>query len=242
MRGVCAINQLDTNKRRFYGRRQGRPLTPGRQRAVDSFLPDIAIDDASLTEDGGLPPSALFPSSYKKIIFEIGFGNGERLAEHMLQQPENAYLGAEPFINGMSAFLKTLSTRSSLPPKNLRVIMDDAMRLAHSLTDACVDDLYILNPDPWHKARHHKRRMVNPAHLDTFARILKPGGRMILSTDVPALAEWMAAHTVMHPAFEWTARDKSDWETPPAGWIHTRYETKGAKGAKKMVYMLFSRT
>jgi tRNA (guanine-N7-)-methyltransferase len=119
--------------------------------------------------------------------------------------------------------------------------MDDAMLLVHALEDACLDEIYILNPDPWPKKRHHKRRIVSQANLDEFARILKPGGTLIMTTDVPDLAEWMVTQATLHPSFHWTAQSARDWKTPPADWIPTRYETKGAKGAESMVYLIFER-
>lgn len=212
-------------------------MSSARQEVVDTLLPHLQIRDDALKEDGSLDPASLFPTPYSKLIFEIGFGYGERLAEMMRRHPENAYIGAEPFLNGMAAFLSELDEA----PSNLRVSMDDALRVARSLKDSCVDELYILNPDPWHKTRHHKRRIVSIEKLDVYARILKPGGTLYLSSDVPDMIDWMAAHTVMHPAFEWTALRKSDWENPPRDWIHTRYETKGAKGAKKMCYLIYKR-
>ncbi len=191
-----------------------------------------------MAEDAALNPQELFTAPYSKLVLEIGFGQGERLAEMMEQQPDNAYIGCEPFQNGMSNFLLLVEDKK---PENLRLWMDDAMQLVRSLSAASIDALYILNPDPWHKSKHFKRRMVNPVNLDEFARVIKPGGTLYLSTDVPDLADWMAAHTVNHPAFHWTARSKADWENPPKGWISTKYETKGAKGAKKMCYFVFER-
>ena len=80
-----------------------------------------------------------------------------------------------------------------------------------------------------------------PETLDIYARILKPGGQLIMSTDVPYLAEWMLTHSFNHPAFTWTAKSASDWRIPPEDWVHTAYETKRAKGADKMVYLFFER-
>jgi tRNA (guanine-N7-)-methyltransferase len=125
---------------------------------------------------------------------------------------------------------------------NVRILMDDAMMLANSLSDNSLDGLYILNPDPWHKKRHHKRRIVNRNNLEVFSRILKPGGQLICSTDVPYLAEWMITETMIHGGFEWQAKSRTDWSTPPDDWTHTAYESKRAKGADKMVYLFFTRS
>ena len=170
---------------------------------------------------------------------EIGFGNGERLAQHILREPETGFIGAEPFINGMSAFLREIKEKNSM--ENIRVTMDDALPLVKSLTPNSIDEIYVLNPDPWHKKRHHKRRIINQDNLSEFARILKSGGKLTLSTDVPDLIEWMVIEASNHPDFNWTATCADDWRTPPKGWIPTRYETKGAKGADKMNYLFFAK-
>lgn len=221
---------------RFYGRRLGRKLNTLRQNVINTVLPPIEIKDDILFSDGRLKPSDLFEQSAEKTIFEIGFGNGERLAEMMRRHPENNYVAAEAFINGVSAFLIEDGIKEA---KNLRVRPDDAIPLVKSLADNSIDALYILNPDPWHKTRHHKRRIVNADNLDEFTRILKPNASLILSTDVPDLSEWMISHAVRHKNLLWEANAKSDWQIPPENWIKTRYETKGAKGAASMQYMIF---
>ena len=229
---------MDTDKWRFYGRRSGRKLNKTRQALLDDLYPKLQIDETSLDEAGTLDPSSLFDNP-AKITLEIGFGNGEHLAEMMHRAPDESFIGAEPFINGMTAFLKEMDERDL--DHNVRLLNDDAIPLVKSLTSASIDEIYILNPDPWHKTRHHQRRIVNPKNLNLFARILKPGARLIMSTDVPDLIEWMITHSTRHDDFKWLANKADDWRVPPQDWIPTRYETKGAKGADKMHYLFFER-
>ncbi len=223
--------------RRVWGRRKNRPLNPQRQSAMDDLYPKLSVMNSNLQQDASLQPNNLF-NNHAPSWMEIGFGNGEHIIGLLEQNPEINLLGAEPFLNGMAAFLKDLP--EALEPR-VRVIMDDAMLLATSLADQSLERLYILNPDPWHKARHHKRRIVNASNLDVFARILKPGGQLIMTSDVPDLAEWMFTHAFKHPAFEWNAKNHQDWTQAPKDWLPTRYEVKGAKGAKKMSYLFFIR-
>ena len=124
---------------------------------------------------------------------------------------------------------------------NIRVWQDDAVMLVDGLVDACLDGIYILNPDPWPKKRHHRRRIINAENLTRFARILKPGGQLILSTDVDDLANWMTVQTANHPAFAYQAERADDWRKPPAGWIATKYERKGAAAGRRQTYLSFSR-
>src|SRR5262249_258924 len=145
------------------------------------------IPETLLTENKDLDPSSLFLQKAPQTWLEIGFGSGENLAALMRQNSRFNYLGAEPFINGMAAFLKDIQNEKN---DNIRVLMNDALLLCHSLVDQCLDCIYVLNPDPWPKTRHHKRRIIKRENLDCFARILKPGGTLVMSTDVPDLAEW----------------------------------------------------
>jgi len=221
---------------RFYGRRAGRKLNAQRQNALEDYYPQLEIKDYNA--DATLNPASLFSQPFDKFTLEIGFGNGERLAEHLIREPNTGFIGAEPFSNGMSAFVDEIKDQH---PNNIRVLMEDAIPLVRSLTDHSIDSIYVLNPDPWHKARHHKRRIINQSNLDHFSRILKPNGTLIMTTDVEPLAEWMVTEAILHADFEWTATCADDWRKTPKNWIKTRYETKGAKGAGKMNYLIFKK-
>ncbi len=225
-------------ERRVFGRRQGRPLKASRQNVLESALPQLALPKDDLRGGGDIDPGIWFEVPEKPLVIEIGFGNGEHLAAMMREYPENNYIGAEPFINGMAAFLKEISSEAK---GNVRVHMDDALQVIKSIRPTTVDAIYILNPDPWPKTRHHKRRIVNPDNLNAFARVIRPGGKLVMSTDVDDLAEWMLTHTFRHPAFEWSAEKLSDWTRPPPGWIETRYEQKGRAQGRRQSYLIFER-
>lgn len=224
---------------RFYGRRSGRALTKARKTLLDDLLPRLSVTEKQISKKNDLDPTSLFDFAPQKIILEIGFGNGEHLAEMMRRHPENGYIGAEPFINGMSSFLKDI--QDSKTTQNIRVLMDNVIPLVQSIASESIDEIYVLNPDPWHKKRHHQRRIINQKNLDLFSKILKPEGRLIMSTDVRDLIEWMVTQTSLHPDFKWLVQKADDWREPPSDWIPTRYESKGAKGADKMNYLFFKR-
>ena len=224
-------------KRSLFGRRQGRAVKGERAGALATVLPQIETPKDKLKEDHKTQPSSIFNKQYSKYCLEIGFGHGERLIIDAHRSPETAFIGAEPFINGMADFLKHIQDDI---PDNIRVLMDDGMIIADSLYPSSLDKIYILNPDPWHKKRHHKRRLINQMTLDVFAKILKPGGKLVMTSDVENLAEWMCTHACIHPNFQWLAKSKSDWNNAPENWIPTRYEQKGAKGAKKICLLYTS--
>lgn len=223
---------------RIYGRRQGRPLSDRRKAAL-TRLPAIAIDRASLREDASINPRDWFKTPVEKIWFEIGFGQGEHLLARMQQSPDDGFIGAEPFITGVAALIAELPDP---PPQRLRLHDDDAMMIARSLTPASLDGIYILNPDPWPKDRHHKRRIISPENLDDFARVLKPGAQLIMSTDVEELANWMRDHTMAHAAFTPTPETLNDPHTPPTNWpLTTRYMAWGQSEGRRPHFLIFNR-
>lgn len=197
----------------------------------------LSISADLLTEKGDFDPAMLFGAK-APVTLEIGFGNGEHVKALMESAPDEHFLACEPFEAGMAAFFKSIH---HTPLRNVRVLMDDAMKLARSLSSESLKAIYVLNPDPWPKKRHHKRRIISAENLDVFARILKPGGSLIMTSDVDDLAEWMVTQASRHPAFHWTATHHKDWQTPPPGWMPTRYETKGIKAGRKQTYLMFKR-
>lgn len=222
--------------RGFFGRRTGKRLNKSRTEALEMLLPELGVDPAMF--EGGFKLSDIFPTPRETNILEIGFGTGEHLLGLMQRHEDANFIGIEPFVNGMATFLRDLAETDM---RHVRVFMDDAMMLVDTLEDECLDKIYILNPDPWHKARHHKRRIIREDTLDQYGRILKPGGQLISSTDVPYLAEWIVEKTTEHPRFDWAAAAEKNWKIRPDWWIDNKYATKGAKGASEMHYMVFDK-
>lgn len=240
-KGLILAKTLNLPLHRFvHGRKQGRPLKRTRSDVLESLLPRLEVFKPALREDGALPPKDIFDGVQPGVLhLEIGFGNGEHLVDVLAANPGHFIIGAEPYINGVSAFLTMV--KDDPPLQNCRILMDDALKIVNSLTPASVDFLYILNPDPWPKTRHHKRRVVNAENLKAFARVLKDGATMIQTTDVADLADWMVTQTTANPDFEWQAERASDWLTPPPGWLPTRYEEKGRDAGRTQTYLVYKR-
>lgn len=126
---------------------------------------------------------------------------------------------------------------------NLRLYMNDALHIVQALAPASIDGVYVLNPDPWPKKKHHKRRIISDDNLAAFARVLRPGGTLTLSTDVQDYAEWMMEHVGRADAL-FTPSDATtrDPHTPPADWpLVTRYMDKGVKAGRKPYYLVYGR-
>ena len=94
------------------------------------------------------------------------------------------------------------------------------------MPEASFDQIYLLFPDPWPKRRHAKRRFVQPETASEFARLLKPGGRLRMATDVGVYADHALPILLETPGLIWTARSASDWRENPADHIVTRYQSK----------------
>lgn len=233
-------DKIPKEKNRLYGRKQTRPLSDIKQAVTDSLLARLQPDIEETKAKKQISITELFGKDVAPVWFEIGFGSGEHLVGLMKQQPDTYMIGAEPFINGMANFLHAFDNEK-LPDDKVRVWMNDAILLAERLPTQSLERIYVLNPDPWPKKRHYKRRIINQENLTTFARLLKPGGLLIMSTDVAYLAEWMVTQASLHPEFTWTAKEADDWRVMPADWIPTRYEGKGKAKGRQQVYLYFVR-
>lgn len=220
-----------------YGRRKSRSLSPQKAELMETLLPRIAVrlgDDPQHPEN---QPDAL-AKAHDKIWIEIGFGGGEHLAEQAAQNPDALLIGCEPYIDGVAKLVQEADAREL---HNIRVLAEDARLLLDALPEASVERLFILFPDPWPKARHQKRRIVSQDTLNSVARVLKAGGELRLATDHVDYSEWMLEHILANPHYEWQAERHTDWKTPPADWVPTRYEQKTRAEGREPVYYLLKR-
>jgi tRNA (guanine-N7-)-methyltransferase len=219
-----------------YGRRRGRKLKPAQKTLAESALPRFAI--AAPAPGAGLDVPALFGFAPRALWFEIGFGGGEHLAHQAANNPDVALIGAEPFINGVVSAVRHLEERGLA---NVRLYQGDARDILPALPDRALEKLFVLHPDPWPKARHHKRRLLQKPFLDEAARLLLPGGELRLATDDEPYLMWMLERVPDHPAFEWTARTADDWRLYPPDAIETRYAAKARREGRKATILRFRR-
>ncbi|WP_256646281.1 tRNA (guanosine(46)-N7)-methyltransferase TrmB [Thermomonas paludicola] len=170
-------------KVRSFVLRQGR-FTDAQQRAFDEVWPRFGLDYRGLPRDF----DASFGRQARRIL-EIGFGNGEALRFSAQLDPARDHIGIEVHAPGVGRLLNALAHDEA---RNVRLYHHDAVEvLAHEIADAALDEIRIYFPDPWHKKRHHKRRLVNPDFAALLARKLAHGGRLHLATDWQDYAEQM---------------------------------------------------
>jgi tRNA (guanine-N7-)-methyltransferase len=221
---------------RFHGRRRGRRMRPGRERLLDEALPRVAVPLAAGATD--LNPADWFDAPPREVWLEIGFGAGEHLAALAGAHPDVGILGAEPYLNGVARLLADIEMHAL---RNVRIHADDVRPLLDALAPGTLARIFILFPDPWPKARHHKRRLVNDETLDALARLIPGGGELRLATDDQDYLVWMLRHLEAHPPFEWTAVRADDWRRRPADWPDTRYEAKNRSGGPGPTFLSYRR-
>jgi tRNA (guanine-N7-)-methyltransferase len=222
-----------TTLNRLYGRSHGRPLRHSQQELVDTLLPRIAVP-----VEGPVTAERLFGHDCP-LHFEIGFGGGEHIAGRADILPDHGFIGCEPFVNGVATALVQVRDRHLA---NVRLHMGDALGVLERVPDGALSFLYLLHPDPWPKARHAKRRMMNDGPLELIAAKLRPGGEFRFSTDHPVYLRhalmMMRRHT---GSFEWLAEGPASWQQRPGGWGETRYEAKARKQGHEVWYFRFRR-
>jgi tRNA (guanine-N7-)-methyltransferase len=216
---------------RLYGRKRGRPLRPGQQVLFEELLPSLTIE---LPQLGELNPALLFPESKQSVWLEIGFGAGEHLAAQAEAYPDIGFIGCEVFENGVAKLLREIEGRRLA---NIRLFTDDAHRLIAALPPASISRVFILFPDPWPKARHHKRRIVSTETLDELARIMTEGAELRLATDDREYFVWMLERVTSHPGFVWLARKPADWRQRTPDWLPTRYEEKARAAGRSPLFL-----
>lgn len=172
-------------------RREGR-TTVAQARALQERLPLCAWPQ------GCHAPASVFGRE-SRCVLEIGFGAGENLLAQCQAQPDTDFIGLEVHRPGVGQLLHRAFEAGV---ENLRVSSADALIFLRERVPAgSLDQIQIWFPDPWHKKRHHKRRIIQAAHLDLMAEALKPQGLLLVATDWEEYAQWMDAELSAHPRF-----------------------------------------
>ena len=168
---------------RSFVRREGR-MTDGQKTALERLWPRYGLDAPAAPFDLAQVFGRKAP-----VVFEIGFGNGDHLLARAQSEPQHDFIGVEVHRPGVGRLLHHAG-KAALG--NLRTASHDAVEVLEGwIADGALQEVVIYFPDPWHKKRHHKRRIVQPAMIELLARKLAPGGRLLLATDWAHYAEHM---------------------------------------------------
>ena len=206
---------------RSYVLRQGR-ITAGQERAFAEHWPRYGLEvDGALRLDA----PALFGDN-RDLILEIGFGNGDSLVQMAAAAPEAGYIGIEVHRPGVGHALLAAAAANL---DNLRLIRHDAVAILRDhVADGTLARVQIYFPDPWPKARHHKRRIVQQPFTDLIWRKLRVGGEIHCATDWAAYAEWM--RDVFAGDAKWHNLGNADGYAPRPEWRpQTKFERRGER-------------
>lgn len=191
--------------------RAGR-MTVGQQRAIDELWPSCGLTVAK----GKFSP----PDEHTPVILDIGFGMGHALAEMAAQHPEQHYLGVEVYPPGVGSLLAEVKQQDL---KNIQVYCADVMLVFENcLPDRCLSGTQIFFPDPWHKKRHHKRRLIQTEFLTTLTQKTKQHGFCHIATDWQPYAEVVKEILDAHP--DWQIQTEANFARP-----ETKFERRGQR-------------
>ncbi|MCC7321787.1 MAG: tRNA (guanosine(46)-N7)-methyltransferase TrmB [Rubellimicrobium sp.] len=221
--------------RNFYGRVHGKTLRPGQKAALAHDLGLLTLAGVDFASNPGRTPLDLGARfGARPVWLEIGFGGGEHLVHMAVGNPQVGLIGAEPFVNGVAMLLGRIRGAGV---ENVALHPGDVRDLFDVLPDGGIAKAFLNYPDPWPKARHHRRRFVTPQYLGPLWRVMAPGAELRVATDIPdyvrqTLEEVPAAGfaRVAHP-------EGQAWDD----WPSTRYEAKALREGRAPHYLTFRR-
>lgn len=208
-------------------------MTEAQQRAMSELWPRYGVEPPVQRLD----PDVLFGRVAPRI-FEIGFGMGDYLYSRVSSEPQHDFFGVEVHRPGVG---RVLNRAAEAGARNLRVASHDAVEVLRDwLPEACLDEIVIQFPDPWHKARHHKRRLIQPEFAQLALSRLKPGGLLSLATDWQHYAEHMLEVLNAEPGLRNLAADGA-YVPRPATRLKTKFELRGERLGHEVFDLAFRR-
>ena len=225
----------DTGERRnFYGRIRGKTLRASQKDYLAEDLGPLTLRGVTREDN---PSRAALDLGFVTgpLWLEVGFGGGEHLVQMAAANPGVTILGAEPFVNGIAMLLGKIRGAGV---QNLWLHPGDVRDLFDVLPDASLSKVFLNYPDPWPKARHHRRRFVTPGYLQALARATASGAEFRVATDIPDYVR-QTLEEVPRAGFtlDRQAGPGGAWED----WVSTRYEQKALREGREPHYLTFRR-
>ncbi len=221
-------------RRNFYGRTHGKTLRASQKDYLAHDLDRWRLPGVTVADNPARAPMDLAALTMGRPLWlEVGFGGGEHLVAVAAANPGVFLIGAEPYVNGIAMLLGKLRAGNAdnvvLHPGDVRDLMD-------VLPGACLSRVFLNYPDPWPKARHHRRRFVTQGYLGALARVCAPGAEFRIATDIADYAR-QAREEVPLAGFTPFSDGATAWDD----WVSTRYEAKALREGRAPEYLTYCR-
>ena len=222
---------IEKNKKFFYGRRKCRKVSSSNLRIIKDYSYKFYLQEEQI--------SKLKLNKNNKNVLEIGFGSGENLINLSLNQPKDTFIGCDPYYNGCAKLLKQIVNKNI---RNIKIWPDDIHLIISKFKRNFFDLILILQPDPWPKKKHKKRRLIQQKFLDDLNQILKYQGDLILSTDHNEMKCWILEQFHLREDFLWV-RDGHHYKNKQPKWIiNTKYNDKALENNKVVNWFFFKKS
>lgn len=225
---------VSVQRRNFYGRIRGKTLRASQKAYLAEGLEPLSVKGITREDNPARAPLAVAAiTGGRPLWLEVGFGGGEHLVHMAAANRGTFLLGAEPYVNGIAMLLGKVRDGGL---DNLAIHPGDVRDLFEVLPDASVAKVFLNYPDPWPKARHHRRRFVTPEYLDALARVVQPGAEFRVATDIPDYVR-QTLEEVPRAGFVLERQGGMPWDD----WVSTRYEQKALREGRRPHYLTFRR-
>lgn len=212
------ITRTYTNKNdKSFARRIGKKLSKSNQDLLNNILPNILFS-----------PEKMNNTQFKKTFLEIGFGMGEHFLHQVASHNENLYIGAEVYLNGVANILKyTKNNNLLLWPDDIDLILDQ-------IPQNSLDGIYVLFPDPWHKRRNLKRRLMNINRISKLKILLKKGGFVFFASDIEDYFNDVVK--IIDHDSDWVI-DNNDFSVAHEDYVTTKYHKKAIHEGRNIRFL-----
>ncbi len=220
-------------RRNFYGRIRGKTLRTSQKTYLAEDLEALSLKGVTRDENPARAVLDLAQFGARPLWLEIGFGGGEHLVHMAARYPDMAIIGCEPFVNGIAMLLGKIRAENVT---NLAIHPGDARDLFDVLPAGVAQKCFLNYPDPWPKARHHRRRFVTQGYLAALARVMATGAEFRVATDIADYVR-QTLEEVPQAGFDLIRQSDQPWDD----WLSTRYEQKALREGRPPHYLTFQR-
>ena len=221
---------LKKNKNFFYGRRKGRKLSSSNIKLLKDYSQKFYLQEDQLHK-------IKFNENNKNIL-EIGFGNGMNLVHMSLNRPNDLFIGCDVYYNGCVKLLKQIVIQNI---RNIKIWPDDINLIIKKFQRDFFDLILILQPDPWPKKKHKKRRLIQQKFLDDLSKVMRHKAKLIISTDHDVMKSWVLEQFHIRRDFTWVKNGFNYENEQPKWFINTKYTIKAQENNNIVNWFFFKK-